>query len=300
MSTDLPPRITVAQALALPPVQRGLPLVVAGERNLDRPIRWVHAGEVSYIASVLLGGELLLTTGMGIGRRAADQRRFVHELDEAGAAALFVELGGALDDLPRARARGRAARAAARRLPPRRPLHPGHGGDPHRARQRPLRRPAALRRDPRPADAGRARRRRHPRGAARAGADVRDAGRAGGRQRPRARARGAGRRRGPGRGGARRVGNARARRRQRQTRAARRRRRQPLAGRPLRPGPARSRRARPARAAAGLRPARRAGAPCARPRRRPRRAVAAAQPAGGGAGRARARQLPAGARRAAG
>jgi len=100
MSTDLPPRITVAQALALPAVRRGLPLVVAGERNLDRPIRWVHAGEVSYIASVLLGGELLLTTGMGIGRRAADQRRFVQELDEAGAAALFVELGGALDDLP--------------------------------------------------------------------------------------------------------------------------------------------------------------------------------------------------------
>ncbi|MDW5598589.1 PucR family transcriptional regulator ligand-binding domain-containing protein, partial [Conexibacter stalactiti] len=100
MTVDLPPRITVAQALALPPVQRGLPLVVAGERNLDRPIRWVHAGEVSYIASVLLGGELLLTTGMGIGRRAADQRRFVQELDEAGAAALFVELGGALDDLP--------------------------------------------------------------------------------------------------------------------------------------------------------------------------------------------------------
>lgn len=100
MTADLPPRITVAQALALGPVQRGLPLVVAGERNLDRPIRWVHAGEVSYIASVLLGGELLLTTGMGIGRRAAEQRRFVQELDEAGAAGLFVELGGALDDLP--------------------------------------------------------------------------------------------------------------------------------------------------------------------------------------------------------
>jgi PucR family transcriptional regulator, purine catabolism regulatory protein len=97
---ELPPRITVAQALALPAVQQGLPVVAAGERNLDRPIRWVHAGEVSYIASVLLGGELLLTTGMGIGRRAADQRKFVHELDAAGAAALFVELGGALDDLP--------------------------------------------------------------------------------------------------------------------------------------------------------------------------------------------------------
>jgi purine catabolism regulator len=97
---DLPPRITVARALALPAVRQGLPVVAAGERNLDRPIRWVHAGEVSYIASVLLGGELLLTTGMGIGRRASAQRRFIEELDDAGAAALFVELGGALDDLP--------------------------------------------------------------------------------------------------------------------------------------------------------------------------------------------------------
>lgn len=109
-SDDLPPRITVAQALALPAVRQGLPVVAAGERNLDRPIRWVHAGEVSYIASVLLGGELLLTTGMGIGRRAADQRRFVQELDEAGAAALFVELGGALDDLPPALVREAEAR----------------------------------------------------------------------------------------------------------------------------------------------------------------------------------------------
>lgn len=109
-SDDLPPRITVAQALALPAVRQGLPVVAAGERNLDRPIRWVHAGEVSYIASVLLGGELLLTTGMGIGRRAADQRRFVQELDEAGAAALFVELGGALDDLPAALVREAEAR----------------------------------------------------------------------------------------------------------------------------------------------------------------------------------------------
>ncbi|HEY4277884.1 MAG TPA: PucR family transcriptional regulator [Conexibacter sp.] len=96
----LPARITVADALALPAVRQGLPVVAAGERNLERPIRWVHAGEVSYIASVLLGGELLLTTGMGIGRRASAQRRFINELDDAGAAALFVELGGALDDLP--------------------------------------------------------------------------------------------------------------------------------------------------------------------------------------------------------
>src|SRR3954467_14585236 len=87
------PRITVSAALALPALRRGLPEVVAGAGGLDRPIRWVHAGEVPNMASLLRGGELLLTTGMGIGPRAADQRRFVAELAARGVAALVIELG---------------------------------------------------------------------------------------------------------------------------------------------------------------------------------------------------------------
>jgi purine catabolism regulator len=87
------PRITVAAALGLPALRRGLPEVVAGAGALDRPIRWVHAGEVPNMASLLRGGELLLTTGMGIGARAADQRRFVAELAAREVAALVIELG---------------------------------------------------------------------------------------------------------------------------------------------------------------------------------------------------------------
>jgi purine catabolism regulator len=87
------PRITVAAALQLPAVRRGLPEVVAGREALHRPIRWVHAGEVPNMASLLRGGELLLTTGMGIGPKAADQRRFVAELAARQIAALAIELG---------------------------------------------------------------------------------------------------------------------------------------------------------------------------------------------------------------
>jgi purine catabolism regulator len=94
------PRITVADALALPVLRRGLPDVVAGEEHLERPIRWVHAGEVSYMASQLRGGELLLTTGMGIGRKAVDQRRFVAGLADLGLAALVIELGPTFAELP--------------------------------------------------------------------------------------------------------------------------------------------------------------------------------------------------------
>ncbi|MCW2954719.1 MAG: transcriptional regulator, PucR family [Conexibacter sp.] len=93
-------RITVADALALPVLRRGMPDVVAGRDLLDRPIRWVHAGEVPNIASLLTGGELLLTTGMGLGTRAAEQRRFVADLTERGIAALVIELGAVFAELP--------------------------------------------------------------------------------------------------------------------------------------------------------------------------------------------------------
>ncbi|MET8014711.1 PucR family transcriptional regulator [Streptomyces sp. NPDC005271] len=92
--------ITVARALALPALRRGLPEVVSGEELLDRPVRWVHAGEAPNIAALLKGGELLLTTGLGVGPRAAEQRAFVRRLAEAGIAALVVELGARFRALP--------------------------------------------------------------------------------------------------------------------------------------------------------------------------------------------------------
>ncbi|HEY9437854.1 MAG TPA: PucR family transcriptional regulator ligand-binding domain-containing protein, partial [Streptomyces sp.] len=66
--------ITVRRALDLPGLRGGLPEVMAGAEGLDRTVRWVHAGEVPYIASLLKGGELLLTTGLGLGTRPAEQR----------------------------------------------------------------------------------------------------------------------------------------------------------------------------------------------------------------------------------
>jgi PucR family transcriptional regulator, purine catabolism regulatory protein len=100
--TDMraPPDITVRRALELPVLRRGLPEVVAGHDRLDAPIRWVHAGEAANIATLLSGGEMLLSTGMGIGVRAADQRRYVEQLAERGAAALVIELGTVFAELP--------------------------------------------------------------------------------------------------------------------------------------------------------------------------------------------------------
>jgi purine catabolism regulator len=84
---------TVREVLALDPFRRGAPRVAAGELALDRPVRWVHSAEVPDIASLLRGGELVLTTGIGLPAQDAGLRRFIAELAEVDCAGLVVELG---------------------------------------------------------------------------------------------------------------------------------------------------------------------------------------------------------------
>jgi purine catabolism regulator len=100
MPADPANAITVAEALALPALRRGLPEVVAGHGSLQRALRWVHAGEVPNIAALLSGGELLLTTGMGLAVSDAQRRRFIEGLAQRGVAALVIELGTALTEIP--------------------------------------------------------------------------------------------------------------------------------------------------------------------------------------------------------
>ena len=92
--------MTVRSALALPPLRRGLPQVLAGARSLDRPLRWAHAAEVPNIAELLKGGELLLSTGLGLPRRTSELRRFVGTLAEREVAAMVIELGEAMPEMP--------------------------------------------------------------------------------------------------------------------------------------------------------------------------------------------------------
>jgi len=84
---------SVRDVLALDPVRHGAPRVVAGEKALDRLVRWVHVAEVPDIASLLRGGELVLTTGIGLPADDDGLRAFVSELAEVGVAGLAVELG---------------------------------------------------------------------------------------------------------------------------------------------------------------------------------------------------------------
>lgn len=84
---------TVREVLALDPVRHGGPRLVAGQDGLDRLVRWVHAAEVPDIAALLNGGELVLTTGIGLPGDDAGLRAFIGELADVGVSGLLVELG---------------------------------------------------------------------------------------------------------------------------------------------------------------------------------------------------------------
>ncbi|SCL19577.1 transcriptional regulator, CdaR family [Micromonospora pallida] len=84
---------TVREVLALDPVRHGAPRLVAGEAAVDRPVRWVHVAEVPDIATLLRGGELVLTTGIGLPADDAGLRAFIDTLAEVEVSGLVVELG---------------------------------------------------------------------------------------------------------------------------------------------------------------------------------------------------------------
>ncbi len=92
--------LTIADALELPVLREGVPEVLAGHRQLPRPIRWVHSGEFPDMPAVLKGGELLLTHGMSIRTQQSRQRRYIADLARAGLAGLIIELGSPIRRVP--------------------------------------------------------------------------------------------------------------------------------------------------------------------------------------------------------
>lgn len=103
--------VTVREALALPALAAGDPVVLGGEAGLDTVLRWVHVSELRDVGAMLSGDELVLTTGLGMAASPEAADDFVRQLVEVGAAGLVIELGSAYPSVPepalrRARAAG--------------------------------------------------------------------------------------------------------------------------------------------------------------------------------------------------
>jgi purine catabolism regulator len=83
-------------------VQAADPLLRAAPDSVPgRQVRWVHSSEVLDIAPLLRGGELLLSGGQALAT-ASDKRQvdYVRELAGRGVAALAIETGPTLPDIP--------------------------------------------------------------------------------------------------------------------------------------------------------------------------------------------------------
>ena len=64
-------------------------------------VRWVHSSEVFEMGSLLAGGEVLLTSGLGLhGRTATQLAAYVDQVADAGCVAIALELGRSLFAVP--------------------------------------------------------------------------------------------------------------------------------------------------------------------------------------------------------
>src|SRR5277367_2246296 len=84
---------SLGEVLAMEVCRRGRPVVVAGADRLDTPVRWVHAIELTDVARLLRGGELVLSTGIALPDDERLLAAYIAELAGIGVAGLAVELG---------------------------------------------------------------------------------------------------------------------------------------------------------------------------------------------------------------
>jgi PucR family transcriptional regulator, purine catabolism regulatory protein len=75
--------------------------LLAGEGNLDVPVRWVHISELADPTPWLSGGELLLTTGIALDT-SRRQRDYIATLADHGLAGLGLGTGFTHDKVPKA------------------------------------------------------------------------------------------------------------------------------------------------------------------------------------------------------
>jgi PucR family transcriptional regulator, purine catabolism regulatory protein len=92
-------RLSVRDVLDLDLVATWEPEVVAGAANLDRPVRWLHVAEALDVGVMLVGGEMVLTTGLLLAAER-DQVEYIESMHRADVSAVVLGLGRAFRTTP--------------------------------------------------------------------------------------------------------------------------------------------------------------------------------------------------------
>ncbi|WP_293784965.1 PucR family transcriptional regulator [uncultured Aeromicrobium sp.] len=92
--------IPLTEVLQMPAFCAAEPVVRTGDPERAM-VRWVHSSEVFEIGSLLAGGEVLLTTGLGLHGRTSEQlTSYVREVAAAGCVAVVMEMGRSFFSVP--------------------------------------------------------------------------------------------------------------------------------------------------------------------------------------------------------
>ncbi len=90
---------SLGDILALPAFAKAE--VLSGQSRLYEPVTWVHVSELMDAARFLSGGEVLVSTGLELGRATPEAREaYLRSLVDAGAQALMLELVQWLREVP--------------------------------------------------------------------------------------------------------------------------------------------------------------------------------------------------------
>lgn len=93
--------LPLSEVLELEPFVDAEPEILTGSVGLENPVRWVHSSEIYEISPLLSGGELLLTTGLGLaGSDAGARRHYIREIADAKLTAVALEIGRTFPTVP--------------------------------------------------------------------------------------------------------------------------------------------------------------------------------------------------------
>lgn len=97
---DVAPLLRIRDVLSMPTLAGVRVQIYCSQEDLERPVRWVHVADAVRSGHLLIGGELLLTTGIAWGDTPRERDAMIAQFGAKEAAAIVLELGTKWEEVP--------------------------------------------------------------------------------------------------------------------------------------------------------------------------------------------------------